>query len=168
MDVKSLTQNAATHRRAFDVPTWTTIPPRTRPARLPSFGGFPQGKIAGRPLAARSTPTLSLLIIRRAVAQAPIFRVFGDIEENIPLALVSKPLYNKLFDKGDDFANAVGRPGHSIDLIDSQCLQIRRVIGRHLSGQLKHRNPFLSGPNDQFVVDICDVDHPGDLVSTVG
>ena len=168
MDIEGLAEDPTTHRRALNVPTRTPLSPRARPTRFARLGRLPKGKVARRTFSTSRPPTFALLFVGRSVAQTTVLGILRHVEKYIPIGRISEPLGDELFDKGDDLADAVCRARHSVDLVDPQGLEIRNVIGRHLRRQLKHRDPLLSGPYDQLIIHIGDVDDPSHLVAAVG
>ena len=58
--------------------------------------------------------------------------------------------------------------GMSIDLVDAQRLQVGQVVGRHFFGHLGHGDIASLRFGDQLVIDVRDIDHPGDLIAAVG
>ena len=54
-----------------------------------------------------------------------------------------------------------------VDLVDAQRREIAVVVGDVFLGDLEHRDAPLVGLLDQLVVDVGDVDDPGDVVAAV-
>ena len=61
----------------------------------------------------------------------------------------------------------LGRLGEVIDRVDAQRREVAHVVGRHLLGERGHRHAARVRLVDQLVVDVGDVDDPGDLVAAV-
>ena len=55
-----------------------------------------------------------------------------------------------------------------VDLIDAERGQVAVVVGDVFLGDVEHRDAALVGLLDELVVDVGDVDDPGDVVAAVG
>ena len=167
MDVKVIPQQGLTHGRALNVPARPARPPRTFPGGFPRLGLLPEGEVGGRPLPVGGRAPLALRLFDRAVGQLAVVFVPGHVEIDVASGGVGKALLDQSLDEPDDAVDVVGRLWHFVDAIDAKGGQILEIVGRHLTGQIGHRDAPGGALGDQLVVNVGDVDDPGHLPAGV-
>src|SRR5437879_11608495 len=99
VNVDGRSQQAHAHRRALDVPTRPTGPPRAVPLRLAGLGSFPEGKVARVALALAdfdARPCLQLFGI--PMAELAVIRIARDVEIDVAVRRISKAFVDQPLD----------------------------------------------------------------------
>ena len=162
VDVEVLAENRLAHRRALDVPPRPTRPPRARPRRFPRLGRLPEREVGRRSLPLRRRATLALHLVHGAIGQFAVVGVLRDVEVDVAVAGVREALGDEPLDEGDDRVDVLRRLRHHVDAVDAECREVAEIVGRHLLCQGAHRRLTGHAFRDDLVVDVRDVDHPGD------
>src|SRR5207249_8580719 len=110
--------------RTLDVPAGPAWAPRAFPLWLAGLRRLPQGEVTGVPFALAHLDAGSRLeLLRVAVAQFAVVRVFHDIEIHIPTRRVGVARVDQLLDDRLHGTNVLSRTRQVVDSGDTQLLQ---------------------------------------------
>ena len=165
MDVERLTQIAAGHGRAFDVPAGPASAPRRRPRRgrgLARLGGLPQREIVRIALVRLDLGFVDRHVRQRLTREGAVVREAGDVEIYVPgIADVGVAGVQNGLDELDLVGDVSGGPGLARGRKNPQRAVGLRKLPLEAVGPFPPGAAGLGGFAENLVVDVGHVaDHP--------
>ena len=135
------------------------------PSRLTRLRTFPERKIA-RVLfqCGWLNACTHLKLFRIAMRKLAVIRITRNIKIDIATRWVCKPPLYKIFGDLQNLVDIFCGTRHVINASHIQGFQASQIIGGHSLSQDLDAGPVFGGLNDQLVVHISDIHHPGHLI----
>ncbi|MNM92625.1 hypothetical protein D3C81_1049640 [compost metagenome] len=155
VDIQCITEQLTGHRRAFDMPAWSSIAPGTGPINFTRLGRFPEDEIL------RVLFTLihidsntELQFIDVLMGQLAVFLKFASTVKDVATMLISVPSALKLLNKIDNQGHILRNPRIGGRTRNPQSIQILIVSFNKCLCDFRNCRAHLIGFADQLIVDI--------------
>ena len=170
MDIKGIPQMMLGHNGAFDMPTGSAFAPRGCPAGFALFFGLPQNEVCRIFLCIINRNTLRCArnqLIQIFSGKLAIFREFLCIIINSAMVFIRKTLINQGLHHCDNtvhflcYARVYGCSFYIQTICIAEC------FFNVFIGDFRHGFAFLIGSVDDFVINVREVLHIGNLVALI-
>ena len=171
VDIESLAQQRATHRRAFDMPSRPAPSPRRVPLHLLGLGrlgGFPQHEVERVGLAGVDLhPFAGAQLVKRLAREPAVALELPDRVVHVAVVhLVGEAVLLEPADQVEHLGHILRRPGLMVGLLHAEPLQVLVHRADEPARQLTDGLAVFDRATDDLVVDVRDVAHVGDIQPT--
>ena len=174
VNVENVTEVAAGHSRAFDMPAGTAAAPRAFPAGLVVGGKLPQHEIAGVLLVGiHRHARARLLLVQRTLRKLPVIGHGASVEQDLATGHIGVAACDQFLDDVDHLCDIVGRARFDTWLKAAQRRDVRmelvsRLFRHGVDGIVERQMRIVpQRPRIDLVINVSDVAGIGDVIFAI-